>query len=762
VIDVFIAVLCVGFAMMPILPAYGTPAALTAVMAGLIAAMVPVLLGAFLRWPFPLTMLVGIASYVVVGGAVAFGRDLVWGVVPSGQSMTSMLTGTVTSWKEALTLEPPLGQSDGVLVLPFLLAFLGAFLVSWVVGWRNSWLTTIIATGVVTLVLITSILWGTQETVLGSHLGVGLFMVLTVWATWRMKVWRPRRWASMSFFLAAVIAASTVLSGQFAPQAPRFVLRSIVIPPFDPRDQVSPLSLYRHYVKDRAETPLVSVSGLPENGLVRLATLDAYDGVVWSVSGDQSRAGSGAFRRIGERIEQTAQGDPYDVRVKIEELDGVWTPTIGYLSAVDFDSGSVTDFRFNDATGAAVTIGGLRPGTSYRLQGVLPATPTDEELGETGVGKIALADVANIPDIITQEAIAIGREGANVPLVIRKYEEYFQTRGYFSHGEATGGYPSLSGHGADRMDDLFSAELMVGDAEQYASAMALLARSQGVPARVVVGFIPEEGASDVTFTGADLSAWVEIYYNEYGWVQYFPTPPSSQTPNASQQEKDPEPEPEAVQLPPDPRPPATPPAVNTEDTEIDAQEDPIDESYDWFAIVRITAVVGIPLILLLAGPLIVIALKARRRGRRKRAPGQLSVIGGWQETLDDAFDLGIRPEKDLTRREAARFIETSQPQVPMRRLADTADRAHFSHGEWSAVDSEQYWLQVEESRRALARSVSWRRRVFAKVSPASLRARKAQRKADAEAAKLTAELLEQSTAPGQQKSVEQRQWSHSP
>jgi hypothetical protein len=89
--------------------------------------------------------------------------------------------------------------------------------------------------------------------------------------------------------------------------------------------------------------------------------------------------------------------------------------------------------------------------------------------------------------------------------------------------------------------------------------------------------------------------------------------------------------------------------VNTEDTEIDAQEDPIDESYDWFAIVRITAVVGIPLILLLAGPLIVIALKARRRGRRKRAPGQLSVIGGWQETLDDAFDLGIRPEKDLTR-----------------------------------------------------------------------------------------------------------------
>ncbi len=760
VIDVFIAVLCVGFAMMPILPAYGTPAALTAVMAGLIAAMVPVLLGAFFRWPFPLTMLVGIASYVVVGSAVAFGRELMWGVVPSGQSMTSMLTGTVTSWKEALTLEPPLGQSDGVLVLPFLLAFLGSFLVSWVVGWRNSWLTTIIATGVVMLTLVTSILWGTQETVLGAYLGIGIFAVLTVWATWRMKVWRPRRWASMSFFLAAVIAASTLLSGHFVPQAPRFVLRSVVIPPFDPRDQISPLSLYRHYVKDRAETPLVTVSGLPENALVRLATLDAYDGIVWSVSGDQSRAGSGAFRRIGERIEQTAQGDPYDVQVKIEELDGVWTPTIGYLSAVDFVSTSVTDFRFNDATGAAVTIGGLQPGTSYRLKGVLPESPTDEELGETGVGKIALADVANIPDVVTQEAIAIGREGANVPLVIRKYEEYFQTHGYFSHGEATGGYPSLSGHGADRMADLFSAELMVGDAEQYASAMALLARSQGVPARVVVGFAPEEGASEVTFTGADLTAWVEIYYNEYGWVQYFPTPPSSKTPKASEQEKDPEPEPEAIQLPPDPRPPATPPAVNTEDTEIEAEEDPISESYDWIAIVQITAVIGIPLILLLAGPLIVVALKTRRSVRRRRAPGPLSVIGGWQEALDQAFDLGIRPEKDLTRRETARFIETSRPQVPMRRLADTADRAHFAHGEWSQADSEQYWLQVEESRRALARSVPWRKRVFAKVSPASLKEHRAQRKADAEAEKVAQELLEQA-ALGRQKPAEQPQWSHS-
>ena len=72
---------------------------------------------------------------------------------------------------------------------------------------------------------------------------------------------------------------------------------------------------------------------------------------------------------------------------------------------------------------------------------------------------------------------------------------------------------------------------MVGDSEQYASAMALMARSLGLPSRVVLGFVPKDGDGDptesrtertadgqttVTFTGNDICAWVEILLEDYG------------------------------------------------------------------------------------------------------------------------------------------------------------------------------------------------------------------------------------------------------
>lgn len=728
ILEVVVVALCIGFSLMPMLPAYGTVAALYAVIAGVSCGALSVLVGAFRRWPLPITLLVGFGVYVVTGGIVAFGRELIAGFVPSGHSITSLLVGIVTSWKEALTLEPPLGSHDGVLVLPFLVAFLGSFLASLIVVWRRSWTTTILATLVVALFLIIGILWGTQEAVLGPFVGLAVFAVMIVWASGRMGVWRPKRWIPFTVFLAVLITSSSLVVPQLESDNPRFVLRSIVVPPFDPRDQISPLAIYRSYLKDQADVPLVTVDGMPAGALIRLATLDSYDGVVWSVSGDQSRAGSGAFRRIGNEIDQQHTGDPYDVTITIEGLDGVWTPTIGYLSQIDFEKSGATDFRFNDATGAGVSIGGVTKGTTYRVSGVIPQDPSDEELGEVGVGKISIADVSNVPEIVGSKAVSIASEAANVPLVVRKFEQYLNTRGFFSHGEATGDYPSLSGHGADRIADLFAADIMVGDAEQYASAMALLARSQGIPARVVVGFIPEEDASTATFTGADLTAWVEVYYNEYGWVSYFPTPPDSQTPQDSDVESEPEPEPEALQLPPDPKPPVAPPAVNSEDTDVEAEEDPAGISIDWGYIAAVTAAVGLPLVVIIGVPLLIIAAKTRRRLRRKRQPGAYSVVGGWQEIVDQALDLGITPDSDFTRRETARFIEAGERSFAVRKLADAADKAHFGAGPWSSEETADFWADVEYSSDKLGRSVSWRRRLRARLSLRSIRAERARLK----------------------------------
>jgi hypothetical protein len=66
-----------------------------------------------------------------------------------------------------------------------------------------------------------------------------------------------------------------------------------------------------------------------------------------------------------------------------------------------------------------------------------------------------------------------------------------------------------------------------GYCQHYAGAMALMLRMGGVPARVATGFSPG-GYSDRKkawiVRDTDAHAWVEIWFDEYGWVTVDPTP----------------------------------------------------------------------------------------------------------------------------------------------------------------------------------------------------------------------------------------------
>lgn len=75
--------------------------------------------------------------------------------------------------------------------------------------------------------------------------------------------------------------------------------------------------------------------------------------------------------------------------------------------------------------------------------------------------------------------------------------------------------------------DYFLFEGQSGFCSHYASAMTVMLRSLGVPARVVSGyaagaFDAQRGAYHVTETAAH--AWVEVYFPGYGWVEFEPTP----------------------------------------------------------------------------------------------------------------------------------------------------------------------------------------------------------------------------------------------
>lgn len=61
---------------------------------------------------------------------------------------------------------------------------------------------------------------------------------------------------------------------------------------------------------------------------------------------------------------------------------------------------------------------------------------------------------------------------------------------------------------------------------QYATAMAVMARDLGIPARVGIGFLPGKRAADgtVTVTADRAHAWPELWFAQAGWVRFEPTP----------------------------------------------------------------------------------------------------------------------------------------------------------------------------------------------------------------------------------------------
>lgn len=83
----------------------------------------------------------------------------------------------------------------------------------------------------------------------------------------------------------------------------------------------------------------------------------------------------------------------------------------------------------------------------------------------------------------------------------------------------------LSPVGVDVVDH-FLFETRLGWCEQVASSLVVMARANGIPARLVTGFVPGEVdrvSGSYVVRGDDAHAWAEIWFAEVGWVSFDPT-----------------------------------------------------------------------------------------------------------------------------------------------------------------------------------------------------------------------------------------------
>jgi hypothetical protein len=138
-------------------------------------------------------------------------------------------------------------------------------------------------------------------------------------------------------------------------------------------------------------------------------------------------------------------------------------------------------------------------------------TETPEDLG-SGVSVTARNQTRNLTTNF-EKALAL--------------EYFFRDSGEFVYDSEVPG-EFATGDVSDWLTDPTNPYTRHGYCEQFATAMALMARTVGVPSRVVLGFTAGDALNDTLVQVRDKNAhsWVEMWIPSYGWMAFDPTPRS--------------------------------------------------------------------------------------------------------------------------------------------------------------------------------------------------------------------------------------------
>lgn len=738
IVSILLTWVTTGIAALALWPIYEGRGILIVIGVGTLAGTIVALLGARFRWPAWLVMIVAFVTFVAIGVPTAVPSKANLGVLPTVEGLIDLLTGVALGWKQLLTITLPVGDYEALLV-PALVLIFGSVTISLSIALRSR--VRELAVLPPAIVYVVGLAFGPELPVRAIITPLALLGAILLWLAWFR--WYRRRSAIAALvaesggerssresggaglrtaigavvLLAVSITAGVSAATALAPTESRTVLRTTIAQPFDPRAYVSPLAGFRGYWdEDTVDSTLFTVTGR-DGEFLRLATMDTYDGVVFSVGSDTVTSESGSFVRVPSTFDQSGvSGDQVEIGVDVVNYSGVWLPTAGKFESVAFEGPTAQTrrdaFFYNDTSGTAAVLGGVSSGDRYRLTAIDPGQPTRSQFADLDPGSAIVPELAVVPDelVATLERYTAGVDDPGERLVAML--EGLAAEGYISHGVGEDEPPSRSGHAADRITELLTEPLMIGDGEQYAVTAALMARELGFPSRVVLGFVPDDGVVQ----GGDVVALIEVNTAQYGWVTIDATPPYREIP-----EEEPE---ENAQVA---RPPTIvpPPVIESEpldrqttpDTE---QELPPDLDPVLQIVLAVLSVAGWVLLVLgvLAAPfLLVMAAKARRRRLRRRAATPAErITGGWREFEDAIVDHGLSPGVATTRSEVAAITGVLQAQV----LAAVADRATFSPDEPAPGDADTVWRVVDDLRTSLDGDLTRWERLRARISLRSL------------------------------------------
>jgi transglutaminase-like putative cysteine protease len=457
----------------------------------------------------------------------------------------------------------------------------------------------------------------------------------------------------------------------------------------------------------------------------RLMTYDRFDGTDFAPSSDP-RSNLVEFQGpiAGEQdpdlpVTQVTQD------VEIQELGSFWLPAVIVPARVDAGRRVLANQKF-----ASLTINQrLRKGFSYTVVSQVAEIKADDLDGPVDYRDYPqlrpYLDTGNLDREVSERAERlVAEKQADTP-----YKKALAIQDYLRGDEFRYNLnvPALSAGGNQLRR--FLTEVREGYCEQFAIAMAMMARQVDIPSRVAVGFTSGEVVDNnyLQVTTHDAHAWPELWFPEAGWVPFEPTPradgtvtvPSYTTPagRVPEGQEDPNSDPATpgtTPQTPQPQAPEPDPA---------AESDPLagtQSGRGWLQrpVVQ-AALAAVLLVALVPGVKWARNVLARRRaGHRPRD----AVAESFAEVTSWARDAGIGRRGAETPAAYARrlhedFAADADPLVELTGL--------FERAEYAAAEpvSDQAALARRLARAARARlsgRLGWRRRLVAAISPRSL------------------------------------------
>jgi transglutaminase-like putative cysteine protease len=164
----------------------------------------------------------------------------------------------------------------------------------------------------------------------------------------------------------------------------------------------------------------------------------------------------------------------------------------------------------------------LESGDRYEVLSAVPTATTEQLTRAPSDDPPSIAErytqlPSSTPDRVTERTNNIVGAIENRYAAARRIEQYLEGNKEYS----------LDVQKPDgNVADSFLFEMDRGYCTYYATTMAVMLRTQGIPARVTVGYTSGQQVADTEYVvrGYDSHAWVEVYFPGEGWARFDPTP----------------------------------------------------------------------------------------------------------------------------------------------------------------------------------------------------------------------------------------------